>query len=300
LEIKDLRLVSALSSEKTTTRAASALGLTQSAISHQLRSLEERLGVEIFERKGRGLAITEAGERIRELSKDVLAQMLSLEAELTRGNADPTIELRLATQCYTAYHWLPRALKVLEETHPEVRLKLVPEATSSPRASLEKGELDLAFSLENKKDPRFCQKRLFSDELVLVCSKDHALAGRDSVDGSDLESDQLYLYDIPMEQRTMVHRILFPSGQGSFASVTRMPLTEAICELVRANLGVSIMASWSVKALVERGELCTIRIGKKGIQRHWVAAYRRDTELTGPIRTLLRFLKEEGGPGTIS
>ncbi len=299
MELKDFRLVSAIFSEKTTIRAARVLGLTQSAVSHQLRSLEERLEIEVFVRKGRGLQITDAGEQIVALSKEVLPKVLSLEVHLTQGCVDKKTDLRIATQCYTAYHWLPQAMSALEAEHASIRIKIVPSATASPREALEAGELDLALCVDTKKDPRFCQKNLFSDELVLVTSPEHPLAKKSSVCGEDIAKEHLFLYELAATERARVHRLLFPEG-GGFEQVTRLPLTEAICEMVRANRGVSILASWSVEPYVRRGELKCVRIGKKGIERKWKGAYPRDSTLVQPIRTLLRVLSSSGGPGTAS
>ena len=108
LETRDLRLVTAIASAGGATRAAKQLHLSQSAVSHQLRGLEDKLGVELFKRQGRRLEITAAGRRLVEVASQVLEPLLRAELELRRGALIERPKLRVATQCYTAYHGLPR------------------------------------------------------------------------------------------------------------------------------------------------------------------------------------------------
>ena len=144
IELRDFRLVRAIFQAGRATAASKLLGLSQPAVSHQLRSLEERLGREVFEREGRGLRITRVGERLLSLSHEVLEAVVDLGMELQRDSACPTEKLRLATQCYTAYHWLLQAMTELSHQHAHVRIDIVPEVTRDPRTALADGKLDLA------------------------------------------------------------------------------------------------------------------------------------------------------------
>ncbi len=295
LELRDLRLVRAISSAGGVTAAARLLSISQSAVSHQLRNLEERLDLEVFERDGRGRRITEAGRRLLSLSYEVLEPVASLEADLRERGQERVVDLRIATQCFTAYHWLPQALERFAELHPSVRLKIVAEATGSPRAALRAGDLDLALAVGTTRDPRLCQRMLFSDELVLALPPGHRLAGKNRVSPEELVDEHLFLYELTAEVSEKMRQQLFPRG-GGFRRVTRVALTEAIVELVKAGLGVSILAGWTIEAHVKKGDLATARLGRGGLERKWVAAYPRDTKLAAPIRSLISILKEMRGP----
>ena len=298
LELRDLRLIRAIDSAGSATAAAKLLRLSQSAVSHQLRHLEERLGLSVFRREGRGLQITEAGRRLITLSHEMLEPLVALEAELRRGGDHPKRNLRIATQCYTAYHWLPKAMTRLAERHPEFRLEIVPEATAAPREAVLAGDLDLALCIGKTDDRRLCQRALFSDELVFVLPPAHRLARACSLSGDQLRDEHLIAYDIAAPDRQRVHNLLFPSG-GGFGAVTRMPLTEAIVELVKAGAGISILARWSVAPQLQRGELVGIPFRGRGLQRRWVGTYARNTQLVAPIRTLLGILKDLGPPNSL-
>lgn len=298
LELRDLRLVAALFEHKTTTAAARSLSISQSAVSHQLRSLEERVEHEVFAREGRRLLITNVGERLLDLAYDLLPQVSALQSDLRRVHRAPPVKLRVATQCYTAYHWLPAAFTTLAQQHPEVELLLVPEVTCDPGTALKNGLLDLALCISPQKDRATVQQILFSDEMVLVVAPSHPLARRESVCGKDLVDEHVVLYDSAAAQRSKVGRLLFPKG-GGFKRVTRLPLTEAICQMVIANLGVSILPKWSVARYVQQGQLKCVRLTQRGIQRKWVGVYPRDTSLCAPIRTLLSVLTEVGAAPVI-
>ena len=155
LEARDLRLVRAIAEHGGATRASKQLHLSQSAISHQLRGLEDRLGVPLFRREGRKLCITPAGERLVQLSHEVLGSLLRVELELKRGLRQERRKLRVATQCYTAYHWLPRALTALISEHPDVDLVLTSKVLGDASHALKDEEVDLALCIAPPKRGRF-------------------------------------------------------------------------------------------------------------------------------------------------
>src|SRR3954451_23356540 len=110
LEVRDLRLVSAISDLGNLTRAGQHLHLTQSALSHQLADLEQRVGGKLFERSGRRLIPTRLGEHLCSRAKTTLEQLREVERDLANMATGREATLRIATECYTCYHWLPPVL----------------------------------------------------------------------------------------------------------------------------------------------------------------------------------------------
>ncbi|HWJ29266.1 MAG TPA: LysR family transcriptional regulator, partial [Flavisolibacter sp.] len=106
-----LRLLSTITKEGTLTRAAQSLHLTQSALSHQLKELESELGTSVFERKGKKLELSNEGNRFLVSAEKILAELRSLELDIKGFKEGKKGTLRISTQCYTAYHWLPRIIK---------------------------------------------------------------------------------------------------------------------------------------------------------------------------------------------
>jgi LysR family transcriptional regulator for metE and metH len=295
LETRDLLLVRAIAEAGGVTRAGRLLALSQSAVSHQLKALEERLGVLLFERRGRGVRMTEAGGRLLDLSREVLEPMARLEGELRGGASDRTRTLRIASQCHSAYSWMPRVIGEFGSRHPDVVLRIVAEATDPARAVVD-GTIDLALLFDRpKKVKGIVAWSLFDDELVAVLSPDHPLGAKPFVDGQDLAGETLILPEVSRAMRDRVRRKLLPRG-GGFRRSMRVPLTEVIVELVRARHGVSVLPSWSVIGPVARRELTTVRLTRRGLGRKWVAASRRGSTLEDAIATLVGLLRARGRP----
>jgi LysR family transcriptional regulator for metE and metH len=291
IETRDLRLVRAIAESGGVTRAGRALGLSQSAVSHQLKSLEERLGVHLFERRGRGVRMTDAGRRVLELSREVLEPMARVESELRGGaRGGRTRTLRISSECHTAYAWLPRVLGELANRHPDVALRIVAQSTSDLADALADSAIDLALLIERPATKGHVSTPLFDDEIVAVLSPGHPLASKPFLQGRDLASEMLILPEVSRAVSDRVRRRLFPAG-GTFRRSMRVPLTEAIVELVRARHGVSLLPAWSVSGPAARHEVVTVRLTQHGLWRTWYAARRRDSSLEDAIATLAELVR---------
>src|SRR6195256_6998674 len=144
LEIRPLRLVAAVAEVGSLTRAGEQLHLTQSALSHQLRDIESRLGTALFLRVGKRLVLTPAGERLLASARDVLERLTQTEPDIREMGRDRAGILRITTECYTCYHWLPPLLLRYRRTFPRVEVRIDVEATRRPLEMLLAGKIDLA------------------------------------------------------------------------------------------------------------------------------------------------------------
>ena len=297
LEAKDLRLVQAIAEAGGATHAAKRLHLSQSAVSHQLRGLEERLGLPLFERQGRRLRITRAGERLLDVARQVLAPLIQVELELKRGSFKERPKLRVATQCYSAYHWLPKALQALMAEHPEVELSLQSEMVGDVHEHFQEDRSDLVLSVIGPTKGDYAKLPVFRDELVLAVPPGHALSRKKFVEGKDLSDQTLIQHNVsPLErERERVKRMLF-GEHGSVKHVLRLPVTEAVLDLVQAGMGVSVLPAFTLAGRVERGEIEMVRLTRRGFPRAWSGIFRKGSRLEGPIRTLLGTLKRYGLP----
>jgi LysR family transcriptional regulator for metE and metH len=273
LEVRHLLLVKAVAEEGSVTRAGLRLNLTQSALSHQLRDAEDRLGARLFDRIGKRMVLTVAGERLLTSARAVLEELDRAEREIREDASHGRGLLRLTTQCTTVYHWLPSRLQLFHRGFPDVDLQVVAAATDDPVPSLLRGEIDLAVVHRPIREPRLVLRPLFRDEMVVVMNPGHRLARRPFVAAADLAPEHLILYSIPREANLVFRDVLIPAGV-SPARVTHIQLTEAIVEMVKAGLGLSVLARWSVAPQVERGELVARPLTRAGRYREWSAAYR--------------------------
>ena len=133
----------ALAEAKTTVRAASRLHVTQSAVSRALLSIEDRLGVRLFERGRQGLSPTSAGQKLLDGAGPLLAQLVALE-QAARAPEAPPERVRVVCECYTAYRWLPSALRGLTADDSRLQVEIAFEHTGSPVEALLASEIDVA------------------------------------------------------------------------------------------------------------------------------------------------------------
>lgn len=298
LEARDLRLVRAISEAKGITAATKQLHLSQSAVSHQLRNLEERLNVELFRRDKRRLVITSAGKRLVELAHQVLGPMLQAELDIRRAVVVERPKLRVATQCYTAYHWLPKALLALGVEHPEVELVIVSEVLADTQEAFEDDRIDVALCVTPPRRGSFQREPLFEDDMLLAVPSGHRFAKRAFVTGRDLASETLIQTNVASVERDRVIKLLFGKAPPQVGRVLRIPVAEAALDLVQAGLGVSILPGFTLTTRILRGDLTAVRLTRGGLTRSWTGIYSKCSPLVGPIRTLLTELRQMGpAPG---
>jgi LysR family transcriptional regulator, regulator for metE and metH len=298
IDVRHLRLIAAIADTGGVTRAARRLNLTQSALSHQLRDVESRLGVALFLRVNKRMVITDAGERLLATARRVLAELEVAERELASGEyAEGTGTIRLATECYTCYHWLPAALATFRAGWPRVELRIVPEATPRPIAALLEGELDVAIVSTTSEHARLRLTPLFDDELVVVTHPQHRLAALPFVTAQDFAPEHVLLYLSPHSESTLLRDVLRPAGVEP-RGLSRVLLTEAIVELVKADLGVSVLARWAVAPHVRAGTLAAVPLTEGGFHRRWSAATRADPAEPPFLADFLALLTRDvfGGP----
>jgi LysR family transcriptional regulator for metE and metH len=290
LEMRHLQLVRAVAATGTLTRAGVALHLTQSALSHQLRDIESRLGTALFLRVGKRLTLTPAGDRLLASANDVLTTIQQTEDAIRQLAGDSRGVLRITTECYTCYHWLPPILKRYHRAHPRVDVRIDVTATNDPITALLEGRLDLAVVSDAVRDRRVVTRPLFEDEMVVVMAPGHRLADRKFIEAGDFAAETLLSYS-PKEESTVCQRLLIPSGVAP-AHLLQMQLTEAIIEMAKAGLGIGVLAWWAVEPDVRAGRLKAVPLTRKGYGRVWNAATLKDLARVPYVRAFIDLLAE--------
>ena len=296
LEIRHLKLVAAIAETGSVTLAGNRLHLTQSALSHQLRDAEEQLGVPLFERRNRKMALTAAGDRLLQSARTVLDELTRAEKEIQEGNGNGAAKgvLRLSTECYTVYHWLPPRLKLFQHKFPAVDFQLVIEATDSPFEALLEGKLDVAIVCDPIRNRKIRYTPLFEDEVVIIVPPKHPWAGKKFVACSEFAGENLILFR-PKEESTVLNRFLAPAGIAP-RKILEVTLTDGIIEMVRGGLGVAALAKWAVLPQLDSGALVGLSLTEQGFRRTWSAAQLRDTRTPAYVEEFIRVLSEHPIP----
>lgn len=278
LDSRDLRLVLALGKARTTAAAASALHLTQPAVSRALLTTESKLEVQLFNRTSRGLEPTAAGQMLLQSAMRMLTELDELE-RCVRTVATPPQCIRMVCECYTAYHWVPSALEALRVEIPDVDLVLVVEHTLDPIAALEAGKLDVALvtAASIPKRGKLVERSLFSDELVFVVSSRSRLASRSALTRDDLHAQVLLTSHLPTPNLHWFNDAV--SGPGDRPPrYQHLPLTEAILDFARADMGIAVLSEWIAAPHLRRGDLVAKRLTSGSLLRPWRIVWRRECE----------------------
>jgi LysR family transcriptional regulator for metE and metH len=291
MEVRHLRLVQAVTQAGSLAAASQELHLTASALSHQLKEVEDQLGTPLFLRVGKRLVLTPAGQRVRALADEVLTKLDAVEADLRDEAAGEAGRIRVSTGCYTSYHWLPATVRHFRTFHPQVEIRLVLEATHAPLEALVAGDLDAAITCDPVENGHLVFHELFHDEMVALVPADHPWAGRPHVFPADFATETLIIHSLPLESVTVIEAFLKPAGQKP-REITVLPLTEAQLALVKAGLGVTVMARWALGPALRDRELKTVRLGPDGLHRTHYLAVLRDAPPPA-LEALLTSLRQE-------
>ena len=292
LDTRDLRLVTAIAEHGGVTRASQHLYLTQSAVSHQLLGLEKRLGAPLFHRLGKRLVPTAAGARLIAGARQVLSDLQELEEDALRAATGRALSLRLSTECYTCYHWLPRVMEKFQEEFANVDVSIVAEATQHPLPALLDGRIDLAIIHSVDVDQRVTYTTLFEDELVAIMPESHRLAKRKFLTAEDFADEHLITYAVQLSENAFYQEVLVAAGVKP-RKVTQIQLTEGIVEMVRAGVGIGVFANWAVSGYLDRGSLTAVPVTEKRVKRRWRAAVLRQSPMPQHLRKFVQVLAAE-------
>jgi LysR family transcriptional regulator for metE and metH len=228
------------------------------------------------------MVLTPAGERLITCARRVLGELSDTEVQIEGLNGGARGEIRMSTECYTCYHWLPPLLQKFHGKFSKVEVNIVASATSNPAAALLEGKLDVAIISCPPRNKSLRVTPMFEDELVLAMSPRHRLASASQVRPKDLETETVLIYP-PREESTLINKVLKPAGVEA-QRVIEVPLTEAILELAGAGTGIGFLARWAVAPALEAGKIAIRPLSGRGFRRQWHAVTLRN-QPTPPFLT---------------
>ncbi|KFF07536.1 LysR family transcriptional regulator [Flavobacterium reichenbachii] len=292
MEIRHLKLIKAIVEEGSITKAIDKLHLTQSALSHQLKEAEYQLGTAIFLRINKKLVLTKAGEKIYELANEILNKLTETETQIKQMIFGEHGEIRISTECFSSYHWLPSVLKQFHLLYPNVELKIVIEATHMPLQKLLDNTIDIAIVSDQIKDSSIKYTELFQDEVVMVVSENHSWADKKYVIAEDFAHEHLIIHSLPMETVT-IHQFFLAPAKITPKKITPMPLTEASLEMVKADMGIMSMAKWALQPYLKSNTVKAVKVGKNGLKRKHFIAIRANEDYPDYFNHFINFLQSE-------
>jgi LysR family transcriptional regulator for metE and metH len=288
IEIRHLQMIRAIDREGSMTLAAEALGVTQSALSHQLREIEDRLRTPLFHRVNRRLLLTDSGKRFLASANSVLDELDRLETDIAAVAAGREGRIRVSTECYTSYRWVPQVLRAFRAQWPSIDVLISPEHTHDVTAALLDGSIDVAI-MHSEPDESFTAVPVLRDEMMIVTGLDHPFARRRFIEPADLRDEHLVLHG-PIEKSGFARNLLVPANVRP-RQVSEVQLTEAIVEVVSAGIGVAPMANWVAADSVAAGKVAATRITRNGYQRVWHAVTLASEQSPRYVREFVQILR---------
>lgn len=287
LELRHLRMVRAIAQCHGVSAAAKQLHLTQSALSHQLKVLEDAIEARMFLRQGKKLLLTDMGRRVLVTAEAVERELINMSTDLSAIALGAQARIRLATECYTSFHWLPKVIPQFKLSYPQVEVTLNPVVSPIVTDRLLDGTADLVIKMLPASDG-FLNFPLFADELMVVMAPNHALSKFDEVSVEQLIQQTIIMCPYSKEK---LHKGIEAYVQNASLNVVELPLTEAILEWCSAGLGVAVMASWAAQPSIDRGEVVVKPLGVTWAKRQWHAVCLKGGEKS-VYEAFLRTLKD--------
>ncbi|CAN7413038.1 LysR family transcriptional regulator [Acidovorax sp. LjRoot129] len=271
LEVRHLRTLVALRDSGSLVRAAQLLNLTQSALSHQIKLLEDRHGTPLFERKSVPPQFSAVGERLLALADLVLPQIEAAERDLARLVLGQGGQLRIAVECHTCFDWLMPAMDAFRTRWPEVELDIVSGFHADPVGLLHQGRADLAIVSEVDADEVGVDYHpLFGFEIRALLANAHPLVAKPFLTAQDFADQTVITYPVPDEMLDLIRQVLEPAGVRPPRRTTE--LTVAMLQLVASGRGVAALPLWAVQGYLDRGYVTARPVGAQGLRGELHAA----------------------------
>ncbi|MBH6048963.1 LysR family transcriptional regulator [Neisseria meningitidis] len=292
IELRHLKTLLALEETGSVSLAAKRVFLTQSALSHQIRMLENHYGKPLFERKSTPLRFTPVGERLLRLAHELIPQVAVAEWDLTRITEGEAGELRVAVECHTCFDWLMPAMGEFRPMWPQVELDIVSGFQADPVGLLLQHRADLAIVSEAEKQNDISFQPLFAYEMVGICAPDHPLAAKNVWTAEDFIGETLITYPVPDEMLDLPKKILIPKNINP--PRRHSELTIAIIQLVASRRGIAALPYWTVMPYLEKGYVVHRQITADGLQSKLYAAIRTEDTDKSYLNNFCQIIRERG------
>ena len=292
LEFRHLRTIKAIHDTGGLARAAATLNITQSALSHQVKGLEDQAGVELFARRTKPLRLSAAGLRLLRLAERVLPEVAALEEEFEGLRAGRAGRLHIAIECHACFDWLFPVLDLFRRAWPDVDVDIRPGLAFGALPALMREEVDLVVSSDPEDLPGVDFTPLFDYAPVFVASAQNPLAEKPFVTAEDFRDQVLITYPVERTRLDVFTELLTPAKVEPRA-VRQVELTAVILMLVAANRGVAVLPDWVIRDVKYRPDYVIRPVTETGLTKRLYAATRAEDTARPYMAHVLRLGRTE-------
>jgi LysR family transcriptional regulator for metE and metH len=265
--------------------------LTQSALSHQLKELEERLGFKVFLRTRNKWRLTNEGDELYKLGNSIIESIEKgfQNIELLRTGSVGTI--KVSTECYSFYQGLSSFIQKMGLLYPEIDVDLILEATHHPITKILSNEIDIAIVTSRPTNETLSSIEVYEDEIFAIMHKENSLNKDAFLDTNNFSDAHLIIHSFPLESVSVYEQFLKPNKITPF-KITAIPLTEVALEMVDANMGIMCMPKWALKSFKISDNLILKKIGENGLKRTHYLVFRKSDKIKKYINDFISNFEE--------
>lgn len=278
---------------KSFSKAAEAKFMTQSAMSHLIKNLEDELGVKLLNRHSKTVTPTRAGRLFYEHARQILEQYKKMQDDIYTLVQKVKGALHIGASTTAATYLLPQVFYDFSKKYPEVRIEISSSNTENIINDLLEGRIDIGIVEGNLKNKKVFFEEIAEDEIVIISSDDNPLTKKKSVAPHDLLSHPFIMPEIGSGTREVMDDFLYAAGINPEDIKVTMTAgsPELIVRMVQSGMGISFVSKWSVFNAIKEGSIRILSItGKKLRRKFYLISLEKDPS-TIAARTFKGFVK---------
>lgn len=259
MELIHFRILRALKKQGTLVAAANELHLTQSALSHQIKALEQRLGLALWHRQGRKLVLTQAGQYLSQIADSVMPTIESAEQHIRLLSKGKIGKFSIGIDCHACYEWLRTVLHPFLTAWPELDIDVTSRFRFNAFEAIREYKLDAVLTSDPANDDSLCYEPMFDFELLLIVPKTHVFYAQQYVEAEQLRQETILTYPVPRPRLDIFSKVLQPQGIEPLHH-KQVEETDIMLQLVAAHRGVCLLPDWLLKEKMRNQHLAGVRI----------------------------------------
>ena len=292
VELRHLRTIRAIQQAGGLARAAEVLNMTQSALSHQVKGLEDQAGMELFVRRSKPMRLSAAGHRMLRAAERILPEIDAMEEEFRALRAGRTGRLHIAIECHACFDWLFPVLELFRHAWPEIDVDIRAGLAFEALPALNREDVDLVISSDREPPPGIVFNPLFDYHPTLVASSANPLAAKTFITAEDFRDQVLITYPVSRDKLDVFTEILTPAKVEPRAQRTA-ELTAVILMLVGSNRGVAVLPDWVMREVKSNADYITRPLGPDPVTKRMCAATRIEDAAKPYMAHFLRLARSE-------
>lgn len=297
LDRHHLMILRAVDQQGSLTAAADTLCLTQSALSHSVRKLEQQLGTTVWQKEGRRLRLTQAGRYLLRLAERLLPQFEHAEAVMQQFASGERGTLRIGMECHPCYQWLLKIVNPYLQQWPGVDVDVRQKFQFGGMGALYGHEIDLLVTPDPLHRSGLVFEPVFDYEQVLVVGPEHPLYGQPQVEPKQLLNDTLITYPVEPERLDIFNSFLTPAGCAPRRH-KQIETTDIMLQMVAAGRGVAALPRWLVSEYQQRLPLHPLQLGKSGVAKQIFLGLRKEDVETDYLNAFVELARQYNQPPT--